>query len=74
MTKTETVTCYRPCGPKEYELVKDSGFKRWPPRLSIQPIFYPITNEEYAIEVNKWNVNEKGIGYVTKFKSQDNQH
>lgn len=65
----ETVTCYRPVGPKELELVKASGFKKWPPRLPAQPIFYPVTNEVYATEIaTKWNVPESGVGYVTVFK------
>lgn len=65
----ETVTLYRPTGPKELELVKQSGFKRWPCRLREQPIFYPVTNERYATEITtKWNVRDKGVGYVTRFK------
>lgn len=65
----ETVTLYRPTGPKELELFKQSGFKRWPPRLREQPIFYPVTNERYATEITtKWNVRDKGVGYVTRFK------
>ncbi len=54
---SETITLYRPTGPKELALVKDSGFKEWPPRLPDQPIFYPVTNEEYAIQIARdWNV------------------
>jgi len=69
MNTIETVILYRPTGPKELELVKKSGYKKWPPRLPGQPIFYPVTNEKYAIEITKkWNLKEKGIGYVTKFK------
>lgn len=65
----ETVTLYRPTGPKELELVEQSGFLRWPPRLPGQPIFYPVTNEEYAREIAvKWNVPESGVGYVTRFR------
>ena len=65
----DTVTLYRPTGPKELELVKASGFKRWPPRLVGQPIFYPVTNEEYACEIaSKWNVPESGSGFVTRFE------
>ncbi|MCG8428127.1 MAG: hypothetical protein MI754_12285 [Chromatiales bacterium] len=63
----ETVTMYRPCGQKELDLVIASGYKKWPPRLPDQPIFYPVTNEQYAIEVNRWNVSQFGKGYVTKF-------
>lgn len=61
------VTLYRPCGQNEYDLVAASGFKRWPPRLPEQPIFYPVTNEQYAFEINEWNVTEFGKGYVTRF-------
>jgi hypothetical protein len=65
----ETITLYRPTGPKELELVRASGFKRWPPRLPEQPIFYPVTNEQYAIEIARdWNVKQSGAGYVTRFK------
>ncbi|MCB9637336.1 MAG: hypothetical protein H6728_10640 [Myxococcales bacterium] len=63
-----TVTMYRPCGQKEWDLVVASGCKRWPPRLPDQSIFYPVTNVEYAHEVNRWNVKEFGKGYVTKFE------
>jgi hypothetical protein len=64
----DTVTLYRPTGPKELELVRESGFKRWPPRLPEQPIFYPVTNEQYAKEIAvQWNVKESGSGYVTRF-------
>lgn len=64
----ETITCYRPTGQKELDLVEQSGFKSWPPRLPEQPIFYPVTNEGYAIELTQWNVTDSGCGYVTKFE------
>lgn len=65
----ETITLYRPTGPKEIELVKENNFKRWPARLAEQPIFYPVTNEKYAREIaEKWNVKNDGIGYVTQFE------
>jgi len=64
----ETVTLYRPTGAEELKLVADSDYKKWPPRLPEQPIFYPVTNEEYAKEIAiNWNVKQKGIGFVTKF-------
>ena len=64
----ELVTLYRPTGPNELKLVEDSGFKRWPRRLPGQPIFYPVTNEKYAIEIaSKWNVKDSKVGYATKF-------
>jgi hypothetical protein len=68
MTVQETVTLYRPAGPKEIALVRDSGYKRWPPRLPDQPIFYPVTNEQYAIQIARdWNVRDSGYGCVTRF-------
>ena len=65
---SDTVTLYRPTGPEELALVEETGFKQWPPRLPGQPIFYPVANEEYAVEIaSKWNVKESGVGYVTRF-------
>ena len=64
----ETTTLYRPTGPDELALVAASGFKRWPPRLPGQPIFYPVTNEPYAREIAEtWNVADSRVGYVTRF-------
>jgi len=64
-----TITLYRPTGPKELELVKGNGFRRWPPRLPEQPIFYPVTNEKYAKEIAiQWNIKESGVGFVTQFR------
>lgn len=64
-----TVTLYRPTGQKEFELVRDSNYKKWPPRLPEQPIFYPVTNEAYAKQIAvEWNVKAEGVGYVTKFE------
>lgn len=65
----ETVTLYRPTGPKELELVRRSGFRRWPPRLPEQPIFYPVTTAEYAAKIaSDWNVRDSGAGFVTRFR------
>ena len=65
----KTVVLYRPTGPAELELVKQSGFKRWPPRLPEQPIFYPVTNEAYARQIAiEWNIGASGVGYVTRFE------
>ena len=59
---------YRPVGPKELELIKESNWKKFPPRLPEQPIFYPVMNEEYACQISKdWNVPAYGVGYVTRF-------
>jgi hypothetical protein len=68
MQTNESTILYRPVGPKELELIKQSGWKKFPPRLPEQPIFYPVTNEEYAIQIARdWNVPASGSGFVTKF-------
>ena len=59
---------YRPVGPKELGLIEQSGWKKFPPRLPEQPIFYPVMNEEYAIQIARdWNVPASGSGFVTRF-------
>jgi hypothetical protein len=42
---SETITLYRPVGPKELELIVASGYREFPPRLPEQAIFYPVLNE-----------------------------
>lgn len=65
----ETVTLWRPTGPKELALVEESGWRAWPPRLPDQPIFYPVLNEDYATRIARdWNVKHSGVGYVTRFE------
>ncbi len=64
----EVKILYRPVGPKELALIEQSGWKKFPPRLPEQPIFYPVTNEEYAIQIARdWNVPASGSGFVTRF-------
>ena len=66
------ITLYRPVGQKELELVKGSGFKRFPPRLEWQPIFYPVMNKEYAEQIAKqWNTEDEFSGYTGHVLSFD---
>ena len=66
--QTATTILYRPVGPKELALIEQSGWTKFPPRLPEQPIFYPVMNEQYAIEIaSEWNVPASGSGFVTKF-------
>ena len=68
MAAAETVILYRPVGPKELALIEQSGFREFPPRLPEQPIFYPVLNEEYAVQIARdWNVRASGAGFVTRF-------
>jgi hypothetical protein len=63
-----TVTLYRPVGPAELRLVAESSWRRFPPRLPEQPIFYPVENEEYARQIARdWNVKSDGEGHVLRF-------
>lgn len=64
----EVVTLFRPLGQNELALIEASGWKRFPPRLAEQPIFYPVMNLAYARQITReWNVPAKGIGHVVKF-------
>jgi len=50
-------TLFRPVGLKELELILGSNRRAFPPRLTEQPIFYPVLNQEYAVEMARdWNV------------------
>ena len=67
---------YRPVGLKELELIYDSGFCEFPPRLSHQPFFYPVLNFDYAAQIARdWNTDDEVsgfAGYVTKFEIEQN--
>jgi len=66
--KEKTVTLFRPVGPKELALIEATGWKRFPPRLPDQPIFYPVTSDSYACKIARdWNVPASGAGYVLEF-------
>jgi hypothetical protein len=65
----DTITLWRPVGPKELELIAQSGMRAFPPRLPDQPIFYPVLTEDYAVKIARdWNVPASGSGFVTRFK------
>jgi hypothetical protein len=68
---TDAVILYRPVGQKEHDLIEASGWRAFPPRLSWQPIFYPVLNEEYAVQIARnWNTKDEAsgyVGYVTRF-------
>ncbi|MEU9855277.1 hypothetical protein [Streptomyces sp. NPDC047974] len=64
-----TTTLWRPTGPEELALVRELGWRAWPPRLPEQPIFYPVLDEDYAIRIARdWNVKHSGAGHVTRFE------
>ena len=65
------ITLYRPVGQKELDLIKESGYKKFPARLEWQPIFYPVMNQVYAEQIAfEWNTKDEFsgyAGYVTAF-------
>lgn len=71
MSGEDTVTLFRPVGLKELELIRESGYREFPPRLPEQPIFYPVLNEEYATQIARdWNArhDKDRCGFVTQFR------
>src|SRR5438445_10183122 len=64
----ETIVLFRPTGPHELTLIQESRYTAFPPRLSWQPIFYPVLNEQYATQIARdWNARDGNSGYVTRF-------
>ena len=66
---SDTLTLWRPVGPEELAPIRLSGMREFPPRLPEQPIFYPVTTEDYAIKIARdWNVKASEAGFVTQFE------
>ena len=65
----ETTKLYRPVNKVELDLIQESKWKKFPPRLPEQPIFYPVTNQEYASQITReWNLPSYKNGFVTEFE------
>ena len=66
---------YRPVGVEELRLIAESKWRRFPPRLYWQPIFYPVLTADYAASIAKeWNTTDEASGYagfVTQFDVRD---
>ena len=61
---SEFVVLFRPVGQSEFELIRSSGFKSFPPRLPEQPFFYPVLTEAYATRIARdWNTIDEQSGY-----------
>ena len=64
---------FRPVGLEELRLIYEAEMRAFPPRLPDQPIFYPVTNEGYAVQIaSDWNT-KSGLkaGLVTRFSVDD---
>lgn len=63
-----TTYLYRPVNQTELDLIAASDWRAFPPRLPEQPIFYPVLNEAYAVQISRdWNVPYYGVGHVVRF-------
>src|SRR5688572_4976670 len=66
---------FRPIGELELRLIAASGFRKFPPRLAHQPIFYPVLERDYAVKIARdWNTTDEHSGYagwVTEFEIDD---
>lgn len=61
----EAITLWRPVGPVELRLIQEAEMNAFPPRLPEQPIFYPVTSEQYAVKIARdWNVPQSGSGFA----------
>jgi hypothetical protein len=63
-----TTTLYRSVGQAELDLLAVTSYRRFPPRLPELPIFYPVCNEKYAVQIAaRWNTPDDKVGFVTRF-------
>ena len=64
---------YRPVGLHELKLIAEADYRAFPPRLSEQPIFYPVLNFGYAEQIARdWNTQSNSFaGFVTRFAVED---
>ena len=65
-----TKNLFRPVGIRELELILGADGRAFPPRLPEQPIFYPVLNQDYAVEIARdWNApSAHRAGFVTRFE------
>ena len=47
------MTLFRPVGVAELALIEEAGFRAFPPRLEIQPIFSPVLYFDYVAQIAK---------------------
>lgn len=66
---------FRAVGEKEFRLIQQSGFKRFPARLPGQPVLHAVLNKAYASEIaSKRKLQDKSSenrSYVLEFEVDD---
>jgi hypothetical protein len=64
----ETVTLYRPIGMREMTLLRDAGWRAFPPRSRGQPSLCMLTDQTEARQIaREWLVPVGGAGFVARF-------
>ena len=62
MSTRKAETLFRPTGEHELALIRDGGWRAFPPRLPDQPFFYPVLIEDYATQIARdWNTKNGGM-------------
>jgi len=68
----QLTTLFRPVGQGEHDLIRLSGYRKFPARLPQQPFFYPVLSESYATQIARdWNTRDEAsgfVGYVLRFR------
>ena len=65
MSTSTSVDLFRPVGLYELALIQQADYRRYPPRLPEQPIFYPVLDRGYAEEIaSRWNPPDPNSGYM----------
>jgi len=68
--KEETIELFRAVGQGEHDMVKESG--KFPARMPWQPLFCPMLEESYAVEVARGHHTQDPasgyVGYVLRFR------
>jgi hypothetical protein len=65
---------FRSVGEKEFRIIQQRGFKSFPARLPGQPVFHPVLNKQYAMELAaKHNAADISSyrNYVLEFEVDD---
>ncbi|WP_329107085.1 hypothetical protein OG792_02870 [Micromonospora sp. NBC_01699] len=67
----EATVLWRPTRPEELDLIRESGWRKWPPLSPDRPWFYPFLDEDSAILISRnWRYDrpDQGVSYVTRFQ------
>ncbi|MFG2007725.1 ADP-ribosylation/crystallin J1 [Micromonospora sp. NPDC048868] len=67
MSSDGTTVLWRPMGQQERDLVRETGWRRWPALSPDEAHFFPILSEDFAIGAARdWNLFGS-VRYVARF-------